>query len=166
MPPSKTRKTFCSSCRKKAITASLTLWSSHIQITLTFLSEFWSTATLVTPNHLTSSWKNTSSLGSFQNQPHEITITKASNPMVTLSSLKTAIKIPTTCLRSCQTTTGKPRAVTFQAHWLTKPKVWPWTGVPRPSRSQTLIVWCQTSSFFDRASFWRWWLLHFQRPLE
>ena len=102
-PSSKTINTFCSSCRKNSLPGNLTLWSSHIQITMTFLSEFWSTTILVTLNQRTSPWKNTSSSGSFPSQPPQIKITRVSNPTETSSSLKTVTQIPTACLRSCQT---------------------------------------------------------------
>ena len=142
---SKTRKTFCLSCRRKQIAASLTLWSSPIRLLPTLILEFWSTDILVTLFHRTNSWKSTSSLGSFRHQPHEITISKASNPTVTRSSLKTVIKIPTACLRSCQTTICKPRAIIMVQTRPTKTKVWRWTGAPRLFPSHTLIAWCQTS---------------------
>ena len=142
---SKTRKTFCLSCRRKQIAASLTLWSSPIRLLPTLILEFWSTDILVALFQITNSWKSTSSLGSFRHQPHEITISKASNPTVTRSSLKTVTKIPTACLRSCQTTICNPREVLVQA-CITKTMAWRWTGVPRPFRSQILTAWCQTSS--------------------
>ena len=65
---SKTGKMFCWSWRKNAEARSRTLWFSPIQITLILILVYWSTTTLVTPNHWTASWRNTFSLASFQNQ--------------------------------------------------------------------------------------------------
>ena len=142
---SEIRKMSCWSCRRRLTAASHTPWSNLIHLSVVRILGFWSTASQVTQHHRTPLWKNIFFSASFLHQLHEVTVTKASNPTGTRSSLETATKILTACLRSCQTTIYKPPVAIIRT-WFTRAPVSPWAGVPRPFPSPILIAWCQTSS--------------------